>query len=124
MLANITTNNEEEELNYPTSLEEGMMKMDDKKETTPTTTKCVRDEMTNTNGEEKTTPWVTHSQLLEGLKCESKWKTTKEGGFQPRSLTHNTLRGKGTCCSFGMGLGRVDKLHSLTRAYTQPTQSG
>jgi hypothetical protein len=23
-----------------------------------------------------------------------------------------------------MGLGRVDKLHSLTRAYTQPTQSG
>ncbi len=36
-----------------------MMKIDDKKETTPIATKCVRDEMTNTNEEEKTTPWVT-----------------------------------------------------------------
>jgi hypothetical protein len=23
---------------------------------------------------------MTHSQLLEGLKCESKWKTAEEGG--------------------------------------------
>jgi hypothetical protein len=23
-----------------------------------------------------------HSQLLEGFKCESKWKTTKEGGVE------------------------------------------
>jgi hypothetical protein len=31
-----------------------------------------------------------HSQLLEGLKCESKWKTTEEGGVGTRSLAHNT----------------------------------
>jgi len=35
---------------------------------------------------------MTHSQLLEGLKCESKYKTTKEGGVEAHSLTHNTLR--------------------------------
>lgn len=59
MLVNNIANNEEEELSYLTSLEEKMMKMDDKKETTPTATRCVRDEMTNTNEEEKTTPWAT-----------------------------------------------------------------
>jgi hypothetical protein len=68
--------------------------------------------------------FMTHSQLLEGLKCEPKYKTTKEGGVGARSLAHNTLRGRGVCWSFGMGLRRVDKLQSLTRAYTQPTQSG
>jgi hypothetical protein len=26
------------------------------------------------------------------------------------SLAHNTLRGRGACCSFGMGLGRIHKL--------------
>jgi hypothetical protein len=66
---------------------------------------------------------VTHSQLLKGPKCGSKWNTT-EGGVGARSLAHNTLRGRGACWSFGMGLGRVDKLHSLTRACTQSTQSG
>jgi hypothetical protein len=65
-----------------------------------------------------------HSQLLKGLKCESKYKTTEEGGIKARSLAHNTLRGRGACWSSGMGLGRVDKLHSFTRACTQPTQSG
>jgi hypothetical protein len=34
------------------------------------------------------------------------------------------LRGRGACWSSGMGLGRVDKLQSLTRAYTRPSQSG
>jgi hypothetical protein len=53
---------------------------------------------------------VTHSQLLEGLKCESKWKTTEEGGVGMYSLAHNTLRGRGACWSSGMGLGRIDKL--------------
>ncbi len=53
---------------------------------------------------------VTHSQLLAGLKCESKWKTTEEGGVGMRSLAHNTLRGRGACWSSGMGLGRIDKL--------------
>jgi hypothetical protein len=67
---------------------------------------------------------MTHSQLLEGLKCESKYKTAEEGGVRARSLAHNTLRGRGACWSSGMGLGRVDKLHSLTRAYAQRTQSG
>jgi hypothetical protein len=47
-----------------------------------------------------------------------------KGGVGARSLAHNTLRGRGACWSSGMGLGKVDKLHSLTQAYTQPTQSG
>ncbi len=67
---------------------------------------------------------LTHSQLLERLKCESKQKTAEEGGVGARFLAHNTLRGRGVCWSSKMGLRRVDKLHSLTRAYTQPTQSG
>jgi hypothetical protein len=67
---------------------------------------------------------VTHSQLLKGLKSESKYKTTKSEGVKARSLAHNTLRGKGACWSFEMGLKRVNKLHSLTRACTQPTQGG
>jgi len=53
---------------------------------------------------------VTHSQLLEGLKCESKWKTAEEGGVGMRSLAHNTWRGRGACWSSGMGVGRIDKL--------------
>jgi hypothetical protein len=53
---------------------------------------------------------VTHSQFLEGLKCESKWKTAEEGRVGMRSLVHNTLRGRGACWSSGMGLGRIDKL--------------
>ncbi len=67
---------------------------------------------------------LTQSQLLKGLKCESKQKITEEGGVRACSLAHNALRGRGACWSSGMGLGRVDKLHSLTRAYTPPTQSG
>ncbi len=67
---------------------------------------------------------LTHSQLLKGLKCEPKQKAAEKGGIGARSLAHNTLRGRGTCWSSGMELGRVDKLHSLTRACTQPTQSG
>ncbi len=53
---------------------------------------------------------LTHSQLFEGLKCESKWKAAEEGGVGTRSLAHNTLGGRGVCWSFGMGLGRIDKL--------------
>ncbi len=73
---------------------------------------------------------MTHSQFLARLKSESKYKTTKGGGVGARSLAHNTLkgrdtlRGRGACWSYGMGLGRVDKLHSFTRACTQPTQGG
>jgi hypothetical protein len=67
---------------------------------------------------------LTHSQLLKGLKCEFKWKTTEEGGVGARPLTHNTLRGRGACWSSGMGLRRINKLYSFTRACTQPTQSG
>jgi hypothetical protein len=55
-----------------------------------------------------------HSQLLARLKSESKYKTAEGGRVDARSLIHNTLRGKGACWSFEMGLGRVDKLHSLT----------
>jgi hypothetical protein len=63
-----------------------------------------------------------HSQLLEGLKCESKWKTAEEGRVEMRSLAHNTWRGKGACWSSGMGLGRIDKLihsHSLHTTHTK-----
>ncbi len=69
-------------------------------------------------------PTLMHSQLLEGLECESKQKTLEEDAIGARSLAHNTLRGKGACWSFGMGLGKVDKLYSLTRVCTQLTQSG
>jgi hypothetical protein len=48
----------------------------------------------------------------------------EERGLRARSLVHNTLRGREACWSSGMGLRRVDKLHSLRRACTQPTQSG
>jgi hypothetical protein len=51
-----------------------------------------------------------HSQLLEGFKCESKWKTAEKEGIGARSLAHNTLKGRGACWSFRMGLGRIDKL--------------
>jgi hypothetical protein len=34
----------------------------------------------------------------------------EEGGVGTRSLAHNTLGGRGVCWSFGMGLGRIDKL--------------
>jgi hypothetical protein len=62
--------------------------------------------------------FLMHSQLLEGLKCESKWKTIKEGGVGTRSLAHNILRGRGACWSSKMGLGRVDKLtHSHRPAH-------
>jgi hypothetical protein len=48
----------------------------------------------------------------------------EEGGVGARSLVHITLKGKGAYWSSNLGLGRVDKLQSLTRACTQPTQSG
>jgi len=67
--------------------------------------------------------FMMHSQLLEGLKSESKYKTTEGGGVGACSLAHNTLRGTWACWSSRMGLGRV-KLHSFTRACTQPTQGG
>ncbi len=51
-------------------------------------------------------------------------ESSGKGGVGARSLIHNTLRGRGACWSSRMGLGRVGKLHSLTQAYTQPTQSG
>jgi hypothetical protein len=38
-----------------------------------------------------------HSQLLERLKSESKYKTAEGGGVRARSLVHNTLRGRGVC---------------------------
>jgi hypothetical protein len=51
-------------------------------------------------------------------------KTTEKGGVRASSLAHSTLKDRGACWSSGMGLGRVDKLHSLTQAYTKPTQGG
>jgi len=37
-----------------------------------------------------------------------------------RSLAHNTWRGRGACWSSGMGLGRIDKLYSLTWVCMKP----
>ncbi len=67
--------------------------------------------------------WRTPNSLKDSDVSPSK-KTTGEGGVGARSLTHNTLRGRGECWSFGMGLGRIDKFYSLTRACTKPTQGG
>jgi hypothetical protein len=67
---------------------------------------------------------VTHSQLLEGLKSESKYKIAEGEGVGAHSLAHNILRGRGACWSSEMGLGRVDKFHSFARACAQPTQGG
>jgi len=66
-----------------------------------------------------------HSQLLEGQKCEfqiENSRKSKESGHAPWLAT--LWRGKRACWSFGMGLGRIDKLHLFTRAYTKPTQGG
>ncbi len=46
----------------------------------------------------------------------------KAVGTWGRSLAHNTQKGRGACWSSGMGLGRIDKLHSLTRTLHQPHQ--
>jgi len=37
---------------------------------------------------------MTHSQLLKGPKCGSKWNTAEEGGVEACSVAHNTLRGR------------------------------
>jgi len=67
---------------------------------------------------------VTHSQLFEGLKCESQIENNGRvrKGHTPWLAT--LWKGRGACWSSGMGLGRVDKLHSLTRTCTKPTQGG
>ncbi len=69
-------------------------------------------------------PNLTYSQFLARFKSESKYKIEEGGGVGARSLVHNTLRGIGAGWSSEMGLGRVDKLHSLTWACTQLTQGG
>ncbi len=50
-----------------------------------------------------------------------KQQKSKESGHTPWLAA---LQGRGACWSSGMGLGRVDKLHSLTLTYTKPTQGG
>ncbi len=68
---------------------------------------------------------LTHSQLLEGLKCESqteKQRKSKELGHTPQLAA--LQRGRGACQSSEMGLGRSDKLYSLTRTCTKLTPSG
>jgi hypothetical protein len=65
---------------------------------------------------------LTCPQLLEGLKCESKWKTAEKGGLGARSLVHNTLRGRRACWSSRMGLGRIDKLLTHTGLHTTHTK--
>jgi hypothetical protein len=72
------------------------------------------------------------------IKCnnEEQWRTpnsSKDPNVGPSSSgrkrsrgtlpSSQHLKGRGACWSSGMGLGRIDKLHSLTRACTKPSQS-
>lgn len=52
-------NSTKEEPRSPTYLGEGMMKKNDKKETTPIAKKCIRNKMMNINEEKQTMPWAT-----------------------------------------------------------------
>jgi hypothetical protein len=68
---------------------------------------------------------VMYSQLLEGLKCESQIENNgraRTWGTLPGSQHYRGIRG--ACWSSGMGLGRNDKLQSLTRTCIKPTPSG
>jgi hypothetical protein len=49
MLTNNIVNSEEEKPRSPTYLEKGMIETNDEKETTPTTTKCTKDEIMDIN---------------------------------------------------------------------------
>jgi len=57
-----------------------------------------------------TNMWRT-PKLLNGLKCESKLKTTEEQRVGAHSLAHNTLKGRAACWRSGMGLGRVTSIN-------------
>jgi hypothetical protein len=59
-------------------------------------------------------------KLLARLKCESKVKTTKELKIGARSLAHNIFEVRGACWNFGMGLGRMTSIYSLTQTCTKP----
>jgi hypothetical protein len=50
-------------------------------------------------------------KLLNGLKCESKLKTTKKQRVKARSLASIILRGKEAYWSSGMGLGKVTSIN-------------
>jgi hypothetical protein len=66
-----------------------------------------------------------HSRLLEGLECE--FQTENNGRIRSRGTLlglQHFKRVEGHAEATKMGLGRVDKLHSLTRTCTKPTQSG
>jgi hypothetical protein len=51
-----------------------------------------------------------------------KHRKNKESGHAPWLVA--LWRGRGACWSSGMGLGRINKLHLLTRICTKPTQGG
>jgi hypothetical protein len=68
---------------------------------------------------------LTHPQLLKRLKSESQTENNeraKSQGTLPGSQHYK--EGRGACQSSGMGLGRNDKLQSLTQTCTKPTQNG
>ncbi len=60
-----------------------------------------------------------HPQLLEGLKCESKWETTEKGGVRAHSLAHSTLRLDGRVGAPGWD---QDELTSFTHSH-RPAQN-
>ncbi len=50
-------------------------------------------------------------KLLNGLKLESKLKTSEKQGVGAHSLACNTLKGRGACWSSEMGLRRVTSIN-------------
>jgi len=62
--------------------------------------------------------------VIEGLKCESKWKKQKSKESKHAPWLEALWRGRGVCWSSRMGLRRIDKLQLLTQTYTKSTQGG
>jgi hypothetical protein len=59
---------------------------------------------------------------------DSQRESNVENNEKVRSSGHalwllTLWKGRRVCWSFRMGLGRIDKLQSITRTYTKPTQS-
>jgi hypothetical protein len=67
--------------------------------------------------------WRTPNSLKDS-NVSPKQKTVKEQGSGHAPWLVALWRGRGACWSFGMGLGRIDKLQLLTWTYTKPTQGG
>jgi hypothetical protein len=59
-------------------------------------------------------------KFLDRVKCESRVKPMEKSRVGASSVARSTLRGKGACWSFRMGLGRMTSTYLLTQTYTNP----